>query len=111
MAPSSLQVVRTQRLRILVDSFANIAARDETTLPVQKIQYRGFGEHRFGNAVALGAGALFGGLCCLQIGAEVACALDDLASLRQALRLEGAQRGFDVVAVERLRQRRRVVGG
>ena len=43
--------------------------------------------------------------------AEVTGALNDFSSLRQALRLEGAQRGFDIVAVERLCQRRRIVSG
>ena len=62
------------------------------------------------NAVARGAGALFGGLRRLQIGAEVARALDDFSVLRQPLRLEAAQRRLDVVAVERLRERRRIVG-
>src|SRR5580658_4440831 len=91
-------------------SFVLLASRPLRS-SVQEIQYRDLGEHRFGNAVALGASALFGGLRRLQIGAEMARALDDLASLRQALGLETAQRRLDVVAVERLRQRRRIVGG
>jgi hypothetical protein len=36
--------------------------------------------------------------------------LDDAIALRQALRLETAQPGFDVVAVDRRSERRRVVG-
>ena len=56
---------------------------------MQEIKHRGLGEHGFGNAVTLGAGPFLRSLRCLQVGAEVARALDDLSSLRQALRLEG----------------------
>ena len=63
-----------------------------------------------GNTVARRAGALFGGLRRLQIGAEVAGAFDDFSVLRQALRFEAAQRGLDVLGIERLRERRRIVG-
>jgi hypothetical protein len=60
--------------------------------------------------VAGGAGAVFGALRRLQIGAEVPRPLDDAIALRQAFRLETAQPGFDIIAVNRRSERRRVVG-
>ena len=56
-------------------------------------------------------GALGLGLRRLQIGAEMARALDDAAADGQPLRLEAQQRRLDVVRGKRIGQRQRVVAG
>ncbi len=70
----------------------------EAALVPQEIQHRGLGQHRFGNAVALRAGALLGGLGGLQIGAEMARALDDALADRQPRGLEARERRRDLAA-------------
>jgi hypothetical protein len=87
----------------------NASALSQFSSAIQKIQYRGLGENSLWNAVASGAGALLRGLRRLQIGAEVPRALDDFLIVRQPLCLEAAQTRLDVIAIERLRQRRSIV--
>src|SRR5262249_23134482 len=75
-------------------------SRMPASLP-QKVEHPGLRQDRFGDAVALRAGALRGGLGRLQVGAEVTGALDDAASDRQPLRLEASQRWLDLVHIQR----------
>src|SRR5215467_5528293 len=59
----------------------------------QEIEHRGLRQHRLRNAVALRARALLGGLRRLQIGAEMARALNDAVTDRKPCLLETRQRG------------------
>src|SRR5262245_57286565 len=64
---------------------------ERAELPVQKIQHGGLGQHGFRDAVARRVRALLvGGLGRLQVGAEVARALDDFSADVEPRRLEGA---------------------
>ena len=73
-------------------------------LSVEEIDQRRLVDHRLGGAVAPGVGALLVGLRRLQIGAEMARALDDAAADRQPLRLEFHERRLDVVRRDRVRK-------
>src|ERR1700730_19130208 len=57
------------------------------------------------------ARALLGALRRLQVSAEMPRALDNAIVLRQTFLLITAERGRDVAAIERLRQRCGIVGG
>src|SRR3954471_5997386 len=59
------------------------AGRRSPALLAQEIEHRRLRQHRFGNAVALGAGALLRGLRCLQISPEMARTLNDALSDRE----------------------------
>src|SRR3954464_1813523 len=85
----SLQVRRTVAV-----SQRSAPARSPALL-AQEIEHRCLRQHSFGNAVALGTGALLGGLRCLQISPEMARTLDDALSDREPHPLEALQRRCD----------------
>ena len=76
--------------------------RTPALLP-QEIEHRRLRQHRFGNAVALGASTLLGGLGCLQISAEMARTLDDALPDREPRRLEASYRGSGLGGAQLLR--------
>ena len=53
----------------------------------------------------LGSGAFFGGLCGLEIGAEVTRAFNDFFVLWQSLSLETVQCLLDILGLQRFRKR------
>src|SRR5262249_6417299 len=75
----------------------------------QEIKHRGLSQNRLGNAMSVGAPALFRGLRRLQVGAEMASALDDTASDRDTFCIELPQRWNDRPCFQRCCQRSRVV--
>ena len=87
------------------------AKRISGALSVEKIDQRGLGDHRLGGAVAPRVGAFLVGLRRLQIGAEMAGALDDAAADGQPLRLEFEKRRLDLVRRDRVRKGGRVLAG
>src|SRR6476660_7503975 len=70
----------------------------------QKIEHRGLRQYGLRDAVALRAGAFLARLRRLQIGAEMARALDYAPADRQPLRRKLPQRALHVIDVERSRQ-------